>query len=261
MFKTLVMGIVNATSDSFYPPSRFYDPEEAVRYALKLAGEGADILDIGGESTRPGSEGVALDEELRHAVPIIKELKKSISIPISIDTRKPEVAAAAVEAGAALINDVEGFQNPQMQEIASSSGVQICVMHMRGTPETMQRDPFYEEGIIPHLERWFEERINMLLKSGIKETQIILDPGVGFGKTIADNFKILQNLHRLKAIGFPLLLGISRKSFMGKSSTERLPGTLALNSLAINEKVDIIRVHDVSEHRAVVDLLHQANSY
>lgn len=261
MFKTLVMGIVNATSDSFYPPSRFYDPEEAVRYGLKLAGEGADILDIGGESTRPGSEGVTLDEELRRAVPIIKELKKSISTLISIDTRKPEVAAAAVEAGAALINDVEGFQNPQMQEIASSSGVQICVMHMRGTPETMQRDPFYEEGIIPHLERWFEERINMLLKSGIKETQIILDPGVGFGKTIADNFKILQNLHRLKAIGFPLLLGISRKSFMGKSSTERLPGTLALNALAINEKVDIIRVHDVSEHRAVVDLLHQANSY
>lgn len=255
------MGILNATPDSFYSLSRFSDPEQAFQEGLNLAKAGADILDIGGESTRPGAEKIPYKEEINRVVPLIAALKARLSIPISIDTRKPEVAAAALESGASLINDIEGFQNPAMQEIAAASGMRVCVMHMQGTPQTMQQNPSYEEGIIAHLEKWFEQRIERLINAGIKENRIIIDPGIGFGKTVADNLEILQNLCKLKAMGFPVLLGISRKSFMGKilqkPPHDLLPPTLAINALAIWKGVDIIRVHDVAEHRAAVDVLHQ----
>ena len=216
-------------------------------------------MDIGGESTRPGSDAVSELEELRRIIPIIQALKSQIPIPLSIDTMKPRVAAAALEAGATLINDVTGFNDPLMREIASSSQSDICIMHMQGIPKTMQANPHYEEGIISHLIRWFESRVNLLVTNGVKEQKIIIDPGIGFGKTIADNLEIIDNLHRFKELGFPVLLGLSRKTFMAKilakPYAELLPATLAMNTLAIMKGVDIIRVHDIAEHRDVINVL------
>jgi len=253
------MGILNATPDSFYDGGQFFDPALAIKQGIQLYQQGADILDIGGESTRPGSDPVSEEEELRRILPIIQTIKSQIPIPISIDTMKPRVAASALEAGATLINDVTGFINPLMREIASSSHSDICVMHMQGTPKTMQAAPHYEEGIIPHLIQWFESRVNLLIKDGVKEQKIIIDPGIGFGKTIADNLEIIDNLHRFKELGFPVLLGLSRKTFMAKilakPYAELLPATLAMNTLAIIKGVDIIRVHDITEHRDVINVL------
>ena len=253
------MGILNATPDSFYPGSRFFNLEEGIARGIQIWKEGADIIDIGGESTRPNADPVAEEEELRRVIPLIKALKPLISIPISIDTFKPAVAEAAIEAGASFINDVTGFANDEMKQAAAKSGVEICLMHMKGEPRTMQQNPSYPEGILSHLLHWFDIQINSLLSFGIKERQIIIDPGIGFGKTIADNLEILDNLHRLKAIGFPLLLGISRKSFLskilGKSTDNLLSATIAANTAALMGGADIIRVHDVKEHRDVIQVM------
>ena len=259
MAKAQIMGILNVTPDSFFAGSRAFAVDQAVNLALKLAEDGADILDIGGESTRPGSSPVSEEEELRRVIPVLKGLKGKLSIPISIDTTKPSVAKAAINAGATLINDITGFINPEMLKIAKESDLQICVMHMQGTPKTMQQDPHYENGIISHLKNWFLERIDTLTHLGIRPEKIILDPGIGFGKTVADNVKIIHNLPELKKLGFRLLLGASRKSFLGKilnqPTQELLPATLAVNTLACVAGVDIIRVHDIKEHRAIVDLI------
>jgi dihydropteroate synthase len=221
--------------------------------------EGADIIDIGGESTRPGSEPVAEEEEYARVIPVIRALKREIPIPISIDTVKPNIAKAALDEGAAMLNDVSGFCNPDMIKIAKEADAPICVMHMRGTPKTMQINPCYEEGIIAHLLRWFEDKTLQLLKAGVKKKNIILDPGIGFGKTVDDNLKILHNLQKFKASGFPVLVGLSRKSFMSKiinkPAKDTLATTIALNTVALLENADIIRVHDVAEHRDVVDVL------
>jgi len=259
MTKTKLMGILNVTKDSFFEKGKYFDSDQAIERALEIAKQGADILDIGGESTRPGAQPVTEEEELKRVIPVIQALKNAISIPISIDTSKLNVAAQAIDAGASLINDVTGFQHPEMQDIALTSGVTICVMHMQGTPQTMQQNPDYPEEITAYLLHWFEERIELLLKKGIKKQQIILDPGIGFGKTVAHNVAIIENLPKLKTLGFPLLIGLSRKSFMGKilqrNTTDLLPSTLIMNGLAIQGGADIIRVHDVAEHRQVIDLL------
>lgn len=256
---TKLMGILNVTPDSFFDKGSYFSLEKAVARGKAIYLEGADILDIGGESTRPGAIPVSAQEELERVVTVIKTLHSCIPIPISIDTNKPEVALAAVEAGASLINDISGFQNPEMQDLAASSGVQICIMHMQGTPQNMQKNPHYSNGVVSFLIQWFEQQLENLTKKGIKEKQIILDPGIGFGKTVDDNLEILQNLPRLKALGFPLLIGVSRKSFMSKilnkSTSELLPATIAMNTLLIKAEVDIIRVHDVIEHRGVIDLV------
>lgn len=256
---TQLMGILNVTSDSFYDGGRFFAEEHAIVRGLAMVAEGADILDIGGESTRPGATPVALAEELSRVVPVIKGLSSQTTVPLSIDTMKPEVAAAALEAGATLINDVSGFRHPHMRELAAHSKVDICVMHMQGEPRTMQNQPFYEEGIIPHLLKWFENRVQELRASGVQDSQIILDPGIGFGKTVADNLKIIDNLSLLKSMGFRILLGASRKSFLSKivnkSSANVLYETIAVNVLGVQQGVDIIRVHDVKEHRGVLDLM------
>ncbi|MFT3832650.1 MAG: dihydropteroate synthase [Micropruina sp.] len=253
------MGILNITTDSFYSESRYPVLEKAIKAALLLEAHGADILDIGGESTRPGALPVSEEEELQRVIPVIQFLKGTIAIPISIDTIKPTVAAAAIKAGAALINDVSGFDNPDMIAVALENPVDICVVHMQGTPQTMQLNPHYAAGIIPDLLEWFERKSERLLKSGIQPDRIILDPGIGFGKTVAHNLEIIQNLPKLKRLGFRVLLGISRKSFLSKilnkTPSELLSGTLALNSLAIASDVDIIRVHDVKEHRDAVDAI------
>lgn len=254
------MGILNVTPDSFYSASRTAMPDDAILRGRLFHQQGADLLDIGGESSRPGAQEVFEDEELERVLPVVEVLARDLPIPISIDTRKPRVAEACVRAGASLINDITGFTQPLMREMAASLQVDICVMHMQGNPEIMQLEPTYPEGVIETLLRWFDQQVNLLIRAGVKQRSIILDPGIGFGKTVAHNVEILENLPRLKTMGFPLLLGVSRKSFMRKilsRPTEALlPATLAVNARAIQHGVEIIRVHDVAEHRDVIDLMY-----
>lgn len=259
MKKTQLMGILNVTPDSCVDQGRYFKPELAIQRGIQISQEGADWLDIGGESTRPDASPVTEEEELKRVIPVIKALKKAISIPISIDTMKARVAAQALEVGASLINDVAGFSDPEMCQVAADSQLPICVMHMQGTPATMQQKPIYSQGVTPFLIEWFSKRIDLLLAVGVKSENIILDPGIGFGKTVEHNVEIVHNLHKIKALGFPVLIGLSRKSFLGKivqkTYPDLLPVSLAINTLAILAQVDIIRVHDVAEHRDVIDLL------
>ena len=263
MPKVRIMGILNITPDSFYPQSCFYSLEAAIHRGIEIYNQGADILDVGGESTRPASEPVELQEELKRVIPVIKVLAKEIPIPISIDTMKPEVAEAAIEAGASFINDVNGFRDPQMQKIAVQSQASLCLMHMLGIPKTMQQNPIYPEGVIEHLMHFFTRQTNALIQSGVRKDKIIIDPGIGFGKTVADNLEIIDNLHKLKDIGFPLLLGVSRKSFLRKmlnnSTPEMLTATLSVNMLGLLQGVNIIRVHDIPEHRDMIAILNYKN--
>lgn len=253
MTHTHIMGILNVTPDSCYDGGRYLDPAAALAHAHKLHADGADILDIGGESSRPGSDPVSIEEELRRIIPVIEAVRSEVPLPLSIDTRRAPVAARAVELGVQMINDITGFSDPAMREVAKDTEVTICVMHMQGAPKTMQDNPSYPEGVVLHLLEWFDKRIEELIQSGIKEERIVLDPGIGFGKTVAHNIEILQNLPRLRALGFPLLVGVSRKDFMRKiTGLERehlLPTTLAVNTLMFMEGVEIIRVHDVAEHQ------------
>lgn len=257
--KTKLVGILNVTPDSFYEKSQGLQEEAALELALGLQEEGADWIDVGGESTRPGALPVSEEEEIKRLYPILKELKSHIKIPFSIDTMKPKVAEMAIEMGASMINDVTGLENPKMREIASKAGLLVCVMHMQANPKIMQMNPTYEKGVTKALIHWFEERIELLLSSGVKQEQIILDPGIGFGKTVADNLEIIQNLPELKKLGFPLYIGLSRKSFMGKilnkMTEDLLVATLTMDAAAILFGADYIRVHDVKPHREQIDLL------
>jgi dihydropteroate synthase len=257
---TQLMGIVNVTPDSFYMPSRKVDISQALERISEEIAQGADWIDIGAESTRPYSKPLSPEEELNRLEPLLSELKNSCRVPFSIDTRKALVAKRAVAAGASMINDIEGFRDEDMRQVALESEALLCVMHMPTTPETMQLHTHYPEGIVPHLINWFSARIALLTSIGIDKKRIILDPGIGFGKTVEDNVRIIKNLPKLKALGFPLLLGISRKSFMQKilktTAEMVLPATLAINSLAIFfSDVDFIRVHDIAEHRQLIDLM------
>ena len=255
--KTKLMGILNVTPDSFY--EKFSTVDGAFQRALLMIEEGADIIDVGGESTRPGSEAVGEKEEMDRVIPVIQQIRLVSGIPISIDTMKPRVAFEAIKAGATMINDVGGCRDTEMIAVAGETQVPICVMHMKGTPKTMQADPVYNEDIVSYLIRWFNEKISVLVEAGIEEKNIFLDPGIGFGKTVDDNLKIIHNLPKIKVSGCPLLLGVSRKSFMSKivnqPTDQLLAPTIAVNSLAILSQVDMIRVHDVKEHRMVIDLL------
>lgn len=263
MSKTKLMSILNVTPDSFYKESGTTAMDHIIAKAINFQEDGADIIDIGGESSRPSlysnSSPPSEEEEIKRVIPAIKELKKTLSIPISIDTRKPNVARAAIEAGASLINDITGFSQPEMIQLAKETNLDICVMHMQGTPETMQKNPHYAEGVIPFLNQWFKEKTEHLISQGIAPEKIILDPGIGFGKTVADNLEIIQNLPLFKSLGFRVLLGVSRKWFIGqilqKKTEDLLEGTLAANAMAIANDVDIIRVHDVKEHRSLIDFL------
>lgn len=259
MTKTQLMGILNVTPDSCYDQGQWFEHPLAIERGIQIAQEGADWIDVGGESTRPGAASVSEEEELRRVLPVIKVLKKEVSIPLSIDTIKAKVAEEALNAGASLINDVSGFRDPAMRIVAAASDVPICVMHMHETPPTMQNNPRYPKGIIPFLLNWFTHQIDLLLKAGVKEKNIILDPGIGFGKTVADNVQIVQNLQKIKALGFPVLIGLSRKSFLGKiinkTYPDLLPVTLSVTTLALLDHVDMIRVHDVKEHRDIMDLI------
>lgn len=264
MVITQLMGVVNTTPDSYYNKSRVITPEDAIARALQFVEEGATIIDIGGESTRPDGSPTPLKEERRRVLPVIQQLSQQLppSIQLSIDTYKPQLAAEAVAAGATLINDVTGCRNPQMRQLIVQSGVKVCVMHMAHTPGSHNPPPNYKGGAATAISQWLAQQAEQLIQEGASKEQIIVDPGCGggsFGKSIADNLSILQDIQQFKALGFPVLLGLSRKSFiqkiLAKPPAETLAGTLTLNVLAAQAGVDILRVHDVEAHLDMLRLL------
>lgn len=245
------MGIVNVTPDSFWDGGRYYAPEAAVDHALDLIAEGAEIIDIGGESTRPNAQPVSELEELRRVMPVLEGLMGQVAVPISIDTRKPEVARAALRAGASIVNDIGAhLQDAAMGRLVTETGAAYVCMHMQGTPETMQLNPTYSD-VVSEVEQFFSSCLRQLSDCGVAREQIILDPGIGFGKTLEHNLQLLGGLGRFRGLERPLLVGISRKSFIGKllgaEAGARLPGALASACLAVEAGVQIIRAHDVAE--------------
>lgn len=246
-----LMGVINATPDSFYPASRGVDLEGGLARAMTLVEEGADILDIGGESSRPGSNYLKASEERRRVIPLIKAIRRRSGIPISVDTRKGEVARAALEAGANIINDISALtDDPSLKKLAAEAGVPVVLMHKRGSPANMQDNPSYEDPVEEVLEELLEAAAQAL-KGGVQPEKIILDPGIGFGKRQQDNLALFKGIPRLKEAGYPLLIGASRKSFIGnitgKPVGERLIGSVAVNFYAALRGADILRVHDVAE--------------
>ncbi len=243
------MGIVNVTPDSFSDGGQFKGSADAVEHALMLAEQGASILDVGGESTRPYSDPVDAEEERKRVVPVIKQIATQTNVPISIDTSKSVVAQAALDAGAEIINDVTGLQgDSEMLSVAIKSAAGICTMHMQGTPRTMQDDPRYEN-VVEDIYRYLEERKLSLLEAGIEPEKICLDPGVGFGKTHEHNIELVANCERFHGLECPILIGHSRKGFIGKilddKEVERDSGTLAITLLLAQKGIQIIRVHEV----------------
>ena len=248
--RPLVMGIVNVTPDSFSDGGEYYGHGAAVEHALELERQGADIIDIGGESTRPGSTPVPAGEEKERVVPVVRELAPELDAPISIDTRKSEVAGAALDAGAAIVNDVSALRyDPEMAPLAAERGVPICLMHMQGTPQDMQDNPTYEE-VVADVRGWLARRMEVAMAAGIDEDRIIVDPGFGFGKTAAHNLELMRRLHEFHELDRPLLVGTSRKSMIGAvlqvPADERLHGTLATVCCAVMSGAHILRVHDVA---------------
>ena len=251
------MGVLNVTPDSFSDGGDFVAPEKAVARAMAMVEEGAAIIDVGGESTRPGAPPVALQGELQRVVPVIEALSASVSVPISIDTRKPEVMQAAVAAGAGLINDVNALQEPGAVEMAASLEVPVCLMHMQGDPETMQDAPAYDD-VVDEVAAFLEARAGVCMQQGIPGERILLDPGFGFGKTTEHNLLLLQQLDRLVACGYPLLVGLSRKSLIGKvlglPVDKRLYPGIALAVLAVWQGAALVRCHDVQATREAIEM-------
>ncbi|HWF50606.1 MAG TPA: dihydropteroate synthase [Solirubrobacteraceae bacterium] len=246
-----LMGVVNVTPDSFSDGGLYLDRAAAVAHAVELAGEGAAILDVGGESTRPGAEPVPADEELRRVVPVVEGIVAAqVPAQISVDTSKANVAEAALAAGATLVNDVTALRaDPEMAVLVASSGAHCCLMHMLGEPRTMQDDPRYED-VVCEVKAFLEERMAYAIAAGIPEERILLDPGIGFGKTGAHNLELLGRLEELVALGRPIVVGTSRKSFLGRlaggrSANDRLAGTIATNVIAYERGASVFRVHDV----------------
>jgi dihydropteroate synthase len=248
------MGVVNVTPDSFSDGGRFEEAEAALAHAHRLMEEGADILDVGGESTRPGAAPVPVEEELRRVLPVVRQLR---DVPVSIDTRRPEVMRAALDMGASMINDVEALAAPGATDAVAGSGCAVCLMHKKGDPATMQRDPHYDDVVVEVL-TFLETRMKAAVEAGIARDRIILDPGFGFGKTLQHNMELLRNLSKLTALGQPVLAGWSRKSSLGKITgrpvEERLPASLAMALLSLQRGATILRVHDVKETRDVVEV-------
>lgn len=254
--RPLLMGIVNVTPDSFFDGGRFLDPEAAVAHAARLVEDGADLLDIGAESTRPGSAPIDEVEELRRVIPVVRAVAKAVEVPISVDTSKAEVARAAIDSGASIINDVTALRgDPLMVEVAAETDAGLVLMHMQGTPRTMQQAPYYEN-VVQDVSSFFEERLRFASDHGIARRRIILDPGIGFGKLLLNNLDLLAQLHTFTGFGCPVLIGVSRKAFLGQITDrpveDRLWGTAAAVALAVTQGAKIIRVHDVAAMRDVV---------
>jgi dihydropteroate synthase len=257
--RTHIMGVLNVTPDSFSDGGNFFKWDNALRQGMKMVGEGADIIDVGGESTRPGSDPLTLKEELSRVIPVIESLSQKTDVPVSIDTYKAEVARRALDAGAQMINDISALRfDPEMKNIAREYEVPIVLMHIKGTPKDMQQNPYYED-VIAEISRYLEESINIAQKAGIEKNKIIIDPGIGFGKRLEDNLNILKNLKKFSILECPVLIGCSRKSFIGRildlPVEERLEGSLAALAVAVVNGANIVRVHDVKESRRVVKLV------
>jgi dihydropteroate synthase len=250
------MGVVNVTPDSFYDGGFYFDPARAIERGLVLAAEGADIIDIGGESTRPGSDAVPADEERKRVLPVISALKEKTAALISIDTTKAEVAEAAIAAGACIVNDISaGRFDAQMFSLISRSGAGLILMHMKGTPKTMQINPYYED-VLAEVKAFLQERMEAAEAFGIQRDRLIIDPGIGFGKRLEDNLALLNKLNALAELGRPVLAGISRKSFIGKilnlGPSDRLEGTIAAAVMAILRGASLLRVHDIQAVKRAV---------
>jgi dihydropteroate synthase len=256
-----LMGVVNVTPDSFSDGGRFLSAEDAVAHALALVAEGADILDVGGESTRPGATPVAEDEERRRVLPVIEGLsRQSVTAVISIDTRKAAVARAALAAGASFVNDVSAFADPEMASVVADAGAECCLMHMRGEPTTMQEDPRYDD-VVEDVRAFLEARVEYAVRAGVPRERVTIDPGIGFGKTDAHNLELLRRLDELASVGAPILVGTSRKGFLGRllaqaagattprGPQERLAGTIATNVIAFERGASVFRVHEVGPVR------------
>ena len=251
--RTRIMGILNVTPDSFSDGGKYIIRDQAIVRAREMIEEGVDVIDIGGESTRPGSEGVSVKQELERVIPVLTEIRKITDIPISIDTCKESVARIALESGADMVNDVSGlrFDKKMIHLLREKKGIPVVIMHMQGSPRTMQETPYYEDPVQEILD-FFRERINFCYKHGIEHNRIIIDPGIGFGKRQQDNMMILKKIGEFKCLGVPVLLGASRKSFIGRifasEAQDRLEGSLAAAALAFYSKIDLVRVHDVKSH-------------
>jgi dihydropteroate synthase len=254
--RTLVMGVLNVTPDSFSDGGKFFSQETAIEHAQQMERDGADIIDIGAESTRPGSESISAEEELQRLLPVLGALKRLLKIPISIDTQKSEVAEAALEAGAQIINDISGLRSdPKLAEVAARHKTPLILMHMRGEPRTMQKGPFAKD-VVGDVTQGLRKSITLACKAGVAKSQIVLDPGIGFGKSLIQNYELLQKFPQLAKLGYPLLVGTSRKSFLGTTLArdgqpappdQRIWGTAATVTASILAGAHIVRVHDVAE--------------
>jgi len=265
--KTYIMGILNITPDSFSDGNKFFSVDDAVAHGIKMEKEGADIIDIGGESTRPGAKIVSKDEELKRIIPVIEELVDKISIPISIDTYKSDVAMKALDHGVSMVNDITALKgDKKLVNIVAKYDIPICLMHMKGNPRNMQENPIYDD-VVKEIYDFLKERAEYAMFHDIKKDKIIIDPGLGFGKRtgrgVEDNCEILRRLNELKSLGFPILVGPSRKTFIGNicggnnqlDVNDRLEGSLASVCVAVMNGADIVRVHDVKETRRCVDIV------
>ncbi|HMS56306.1 MAG TPA: dihydropteroate synthase [Fimbriimonadaceae bacterium] len=253
-----LMGILNVTPDSFSDGGHFLNPERAIEHARQMVQDGADLIDVGGESTRPGAEEVPYEEELRRVLPVIQALTHE-GIPVSIDTSKPIVAQSALEAGAVVVNDVTGFRNPEMISVCAPTDCTICIMHMQGSPRTMQASPKYRD-VVHDVLHYLGDAIETCESAGIRARRIWIDPGFGFGKTLDHNLTLLSHLDRFCQTDYPVLVGVSRKSLIGKvlstsEANDRLEGTLAAQAFAQVRGAKIIRAHDVKESRRVIDMI------
>lgn len=255
--RTYVMGILNVTPDSFSDGGRYFSLDSAVEHAMKMVEDGADIIDVGGESTRPGSEPVPVEEELRRVVPVIKEIVKRVDVPVSIDTYKSEVARQALDNGASIVNDISGLRfDEKMADVVASYKASVVIMHIKGTPKTMQQNPMYDD-VVSEIYNYLSESVEIARKAGIG--QIIIDPGIGFGKRLIDNLEIIRRLREFKSLGYPILIGVSRKSFIGNILNlpveERLEGTAGAVAVSVWNGANIVRVHDVKEIVRVVKIV------
>ena len=265
--RTLLMGVLNVTPDSFSDGGLYFNREKAIAHGLRMVEEGADLLDIGGESTRPGSKPLGLEEELRRIIPVIESLAKEIDVPISIDTYKSAVAQKAIEAGAEIINDISGLHfDPGLAQVAAKGNIPLVLMHIRGTPETMQKDVHYDS-LFSEVLQYLKDSIQKAESAGLDPEQIIIDPGIGFGKTLEDNLLIIKNLSEFRVLGKPILFGTSRKTFIGKilnaDVEDRLEGTLSSIAIGVLNGAHIIRCHDVLQAKktiAIADAIRQTGT-
>ena len=257
----VVMGVLNVTPDSFRDGGQFFERDKAIAHGLKMAADGAAIIDVGAESTRPGAKAVSVDEQIKRAIPVIEALAKKVSVPISIDTYNFEVAEAALDAGATMINDITALSDERMAKLAAEREVPVVLMHIQGTPATMQVEPKYKD-VVNEVLKFLIERAKRAEKFGIERERIFIDPGIGFGKTLEHNLELLRNIDRFVGSGYRVLVGTSRKAFLGKltgreNPQDRIFGTAATVALCAAAGVSIVRVHDVAE---MVDVIKVTNS-